>query len=191
MNPTTAAKSATADSPPADAVDLLTADHQKVESLFQEFSELDSSGAPIKAKAEVVREICSELAIHEQVENEVFFPAVRDVLRKEDVFKDAIIEQNDACEVVSELAELNPRDPFYSYRVRELGEEIKEHAEDEEIEFFPVVQAAAIDTRTLGTAVQARKEELEQHPNTNGSGESDRTGEAAEYRPQSEVVADR
>jgi hemerythrin superfamily protein len=165
MDPKTAAKF-----PPADAVDLLTADHQKVECLFQEFSELDSLGAPIKTKAKVVREICAELSVHEQVENEVFFPAVRDVLRKEDVFKDAVNGQADAGEVISELAELDPDDAFYGYRVRELGEEIKNHAEDEEIEVFPIVQAAAIDTQTLGTAVQARKEELDRQPNADGTG---------------------
>ena len=172
-------------SPPMDAVDLLTADHQKVETLFQEFAELDSSGAPTKTKAQVVREICAELTVHEQVEDEVFLPAVRDVLWKEDIFKDAVIEQNDASEVISELAELNPDDAFYGYRVRELGEEIKNHAEDEEVEVFPVVQAAAIDTQTLGAAVQARKEELERHPTADG------TGEALERRPQSQPVADR
>jgi hemerythrin superfamily protein len=180
MNPKSAFKS-----PPPDAVDLLTADHQKVECLFQQFNELDSSGASNKTKAKVVREICSELAIHEQVENEVFLPAVCDVLRKEDVLKDALIEQMDAGEVISELAELNPDDALYGYRVRELGEEIKDHAEDEEVEVFPVVQAAAIDTQTLGTAVQARKDELIRRPAANG------TGETLECWPESEAVADR
>jgi hypothetical protein len=60
-----------------DAVDLLKADHQKVKALFEQLDSITKQGASDTEKSALVAKIRDELSVHESVENEVFFPAVR------------------------------------------------------------------------------------------------------------------
>jgi len=56
-----------------DATHILAADHRKVEGLFEDFERASSASR----KASLAREICTELKIHAQVEEEIFYPALR------------------------------------------------------------------------------------------------------------------
>lgn len=58
--------------PEADAVDLLKADHRRVEALFAEFE-----SAPDRRKAAIIQEACTELTLHTLLEEEIFYPACR------------------------------------------------------------------------------------------------------------------
>jgi hemerythrin superfamily protein len=54
-----------------DATELLIADHKKVKALFEAFENADSSSK----KAQLVAQICKELEVHMQIEEEIFYPA--------------------------------------------------------------------------------------------------------------------
>lgn len=148
--------------PGTDAIEQLVADHQKVKGLFNEFETLKDSGST-QEKAALVEEICNELTVHETVENDVFFPAVRDVLRRKDVLEEATVEQEDAGDAIEALGALKPGEPGYDDKVADLGAQIAAHAADEEKDVFPKVARSEIDTKALGAEMAARKEEL-QHP---------------------------
>jgi hypothetical protein len=68
--PTTASKTAK-DSPPQDAIAMLTADHKKVKKLFSDFDKLKDKGGE-EEKAAIVEQICNELKIHTEIEEEIF-----------------------------------------------------------------------------------------------------------------------
>ena len=140
-----------------DAIDLLTADHEQVKGLFEDFSALSANGATPEAKQELVQAIVAKLEAHETVENDVFFPAVRDVLKKDDVLGVAAEEQVDAGEVISELGQLNAVDADYDAKVLAYGEQIREHAEEEEEAVFPQIKASSVDTETLGAEMLAHE----------------------------------
>jgi hemerythrin superfamily protein len=147
---------------PLDAVDQLIADHKLVKSQFDEFEGLKSSGASAEEKAALVGKICDELRVHEAVENEVFFPNVRNVLRKESLTLEVETEQEDATDAISHLGELKSSDPDFDEQVSKLGQQIAAHAAEEESDVFPSVKASNVDTAALGKEMRDRKAELSQ-----------------------------
>jgi hemerythrin superfamily protein len=146
---------------PKDAIDQLVADHQKVKGLFNQFENM-KDGTSNQEKSALVAKICDELTVHETVENEVFFPAVREVLRDKQVLKEATVEQEDAGDAIQALSELTPGEPGYEENVTDLGTQIAAHAAEEEKDVFPTVQRSGIDTEKLGAKMSTRKAQLKQ-----------------------------
>jgi len=71
------AKSHAKSGPNEDAITLLSADHTKVKQLFKEFQDLKEEDGSAEDKFELVTQICQELKIHTEIEEEIFYPAVR------------------------------------------------------------------------------------------------------------------
>jgi hemerythrin superfamily protein len=145
-----------------DAVELLKADHQKVKRLFDQLDTMTKRGVSDDEKAALVAKIRDELSVHESVENEVFFPAVREILRKKDVLQEATEDQEEAGDAIQALGDLKPGDAGYDKKLSELGYKIAAHAAEEERDVFPKVKKSNIDTEALGEKMNARKEELKQ-----------------------------
>jgi hemerythrin superfamily protein len=145
-----------------DAVDLLKADHQKVKKLFDQLDTITKQGASDTEKSALVAQIRDELSVHESVENEVFFPAVREILRKNDVLQEATEDQEEAGDAIQALGELSAGDPGFDKKLSELGSKIAAHAAEEESDVFPQVKKSNIDTEALGEKMTARKKELNQ-----------------------------
>ena len=68
-----------------DAIDLLDADHLAVHGLFQSYRELVRTSAPALKRRALAEEICMELTIHARLEEELFYPALRESLEDEDL----------------------------------------------------------------------------------------------------------
>ena len=145
---------------PTDAVDQLLADHQKVKGLFNQFEEIKDHASD-QEKGALVEKICDELSVHEAVENDVFFPAVREVLQRKDVLQEATDDQEDAGDAIQELSELTPGEPDYDRTVSQLGSRIAAHAAEEESDVFPKVQRSQVDTEALGAKMATHKSELQ------------------------------
>jgi hemerythrin superfamily protein len=145
-----------------DAVDLLKADHQKVKKLFDQLDAMTRQGVSNDEKGALVAKIRDELSVHESVENEVFFPAVREILRKKDVLREATEDQEEAGDAIQALGDLKPGEAGYDKKLRELGRKIAAHAAEEEKDVFPQVKNSNIDTKALGEKMTARKEDLKQ-----------------------------
>jgi hemerythrin superfamily protein len=152
------------------AVDLLKADHQKVRRLFDQLDAITKQGASDGEKSALVAKIRGELSIHESVENEVFFPAVREILRKKDVLQEATQDQEEAGDAIQALGDLKPGEAGYDKKLSELGTKIAAHAAEEERDVFPQVENSNIDTKTLAEKMSSRKEELEQAQGKSAAG---------------------
>ena len=154
----------------SDAISMLLADHKKVKKLFKDFDKLKESGAA-DDKQEIVMEICNELSIHAQLEEEIFYPAVRLAIDDDDLMDEAIIEHAGAKELIAQLEASDPSQPFYDAKVTVLGEEIDHHVEEEETEMFVKVKKSKLDLAELGEEMALRKEALmaEMEQSTKGS----------------------
>ncbi len=143
-----------------DAIVMLMADHKKVKTLFSQFQKLKEGGGE-EEKTSLVQQICTELKIHTQIEEEIFYPAVRKAIEDADLMDEALVEHAGAKELVAQLEEADPADDLYDAKVTVLGEQIDHHVKEEEGEMFPKAKKAKVDTESLGKAMTKRKQELQ------------------------------
>jgi hemerythrin-like domain-containing protein len=141
------------------AIELLTADHRKVEQLFEQFeSEKDDT----EAKTGIAERVCGELKVHAQVEEELFYPWLKENLDDDDqeMVAEATIEHQSAKDLIAKIEECDPDDEQYDALVKVLSEYIKHHVKEEEQEIFPKVASMADELNELGQEIAARKAEL-------------------------------
>ena len=143
---------------PHDAIAILEADHRKVEALFKEYEALGDRAVVTKKK--IADQICAELTVHAQVEEEVFYPAVRKPIKDGDLVDEAIVEHASAKELIAQISAMSPEEDLYDAKVKVLSELIEHHVGEEEDEMFPKVRKSGVDLIALGEAMLARKEEL-------------------------------
>lgn len=141
-----------------DALQLLAADHRKVEELFAEFEKASGDGR----KEKLAREICTELKIHTAIEEEIFYPALRGNI-EDDSLDEAYVEHDGAKVLINDIEAGGPDEQFYDAKVKVLQEQIEHHVKEEEKQhgnIFQQARAAEVDLEALGEQMAARKEEL-------------------------------
>ena len=146
---------------PQGAVAMLIADHKAVKALFAKFAALQSKRGSDKAKTEIVAAICSALTVHAQLEEELFYPAVRAAIDADDLMDEAQVEHASAKELIAQLSGMDPDDDLYDAKVTVLGEQIEHHVREEEGEMFPKAKRAKVDTIDLGLQMAKRREQLQ------------------------------
>ena len=143
----------------ADAIALLTADHKSVKAMFQAFEKIKDRKDSQDEKTELVQRICAELTVHATIEEEIFYPAVREAIDDEDLMNEAEVEHASAKDLIAQLESDSPNDERYDAKVTVLGEMIDHHVNEEENEMFPKARKA-IDVHEIGAELAARKAEL-------------------------------
>lgn len=152
--------------PDTDATHILAKDHRLVEQLFEQFEAAKGSDQ----KARLASQICTELKIHAQVEEEVFYPALKGKI-DEDLLKEAYVEHDGAKVLINDIEASGPDDEYFEAKVKVLSEEIKHHVKEEEKQhdnMFQQARAADIDLDALGEQLLARKQELKRQADAEG-----------------------
>ena len=145
-----------------DALDLLTADHNRVRGLFSQFKAAEEADKTAE-QAELAGKIVEELEIHTTIEEEIFYPAVHDLSSEiGDVVDEGLEEHHVAKTVIGELPSVEAGSDQWVAKVKVLIEAVEHHAEEEEDEMFPKVRSAtdASKREALGEKLEARKVEL-------------------------------
>lgn len=144
-----------------DALHVLSEDHKYVIDLFEEFESLkEDANADEEEKQLLVESACTELTIHAQVEEEIFYPAARDAIDDMALLDEAEVEHASARQLITELAAMQPDDDLYDAKFTVLGEYVKHHIQEEEKHLFPKLKKANIDLDELGEEIRQRKVEL-------------------------------
>lgn len=149
-----------------DAITLLKNDHKTVERLFKRFEKAEKADDD-DTKAEVVEEIVKELAVHAAIEEQVFYPAVREeVPDEEDMVLEGLEEHHIVKWTLSELADMTPDDERFDAKVTVLMESVRHHVEEEESELFPEVRKALGRKRLgeIGDALEQAKKTAPTRP---------------------------
>jgi hemerythrin superfamily protein len=111
-------------------------------------------------KKELVRQICIELSIHTKAEEELFYPAARQVIKDSELLDEADVEHAGAKELIQQLQTMNPSEDHYDAKVIVLQEYIDHHVKEEEGKIFPAVKKAKMDINALGEQIMHRKDDL-------------------------------
>ncbi|MEJ6009034.1 hemerythrin domain-containing protein [Novosphingobium aquae] len=147
-----------------DAIALLKNDHRTVEDLFEKFESARSG-----SKRALAEQICNELKIHATIEEEIFYPALRDKI-EDDTLNEAYVEHDGAKLLINDIMASND-DEMLEAKVKVLSEEIKHHVGEEEMRIegmFAQAREAGVDLAALRDELMARKESLMQTLKTEG-----------------------
>jgi len=145
------------------AITLLKADHHTVEQLFDDIT---STKARSK-KQSLIKKIIKELSIHAAIEEQVFYPAVRDAVHEAEAqVLEALEEHHIVKWVLSELEKMSPDDERFDAKVKVLCETVTRHVKEEEGKLFKMARETmnkkALDE--LGRALEAAKKVAPTHP---------------------------
>ncbi len=144
-----------------DATQILTADHKKVSKLFAEFEKIKDTDS--ERKQALVKMVCDELTVHAQIEEEIFYPAMREALKEkdEDLLDEAEVEHESLKRLIETLRSSDSDDHLYDANVKVLSEYVKHHVKEEQDEMFAKARKAkGVDLKQLGEELTARKMQL-------------------------------
>ena len=120
------------------ATDLLKKQHKNVKALFKKVEETEDG----RRRRQLMDEISNELKLHTRIEEEIFYPAVREIgTSKAEQMVDESFEEHHVVDLVlAELPNVNPEDERFAAKMTVLSELVEHHADEEEDEMFPMVE---------------------------------------------------
>ena len=142
------------------AMSMLAADHKAVSKLFKSYESTEER----QQKRSILQQICAALTAHAQLEEELFYPALRSGFDGEDaeLLDEAEVEHSTVKALVGALENAKPGDDLVDAKVKVLSEYVKHHVREEEDEIFPKAKKAKdVDFDALGERMQQRKQQLE------------------------------
>ena len=113
------------------------------------------------SKQKLALQICTELTKHTAVEEEIFYPAVRQAARgSAELVDEAVVEHASAKDLIAQLLQLDAGDALFDAKMKVLSEQVLHHVEEEEAEMFPKAVKAKLDMVELGIEMAQRKEDI-------------------------------
>ena len=143
-----------------DAVDLLHADHLGVKNLFMQYQQLCGAGAPDKEKRALAALICQALTVHTQLEEEIFYPELREAIPAGALLDRCEVQHDIAADLIAQILGMGPCDDLYDARVTVLGEHVEHHVRRERDEIFVMARNSRLDLRAMAHELNQRKVEL-------------------------------
>src|SRR5688500_14526877 len=140
------------------AISLLKADHDKVKKMLDEGESTTERG--IKTRTELFEELKAEMMIHERIEEEIFYPALKSHPKAKDIVLEGYEEHHVVDDIMGELEATDVSDETWGAKFKVMKENIEHHIEDEEGEMFKQARSV-FDTDELET-LGARMMELKQ-----------------------------
>ena len=142
---------------PPSAIDLLKTQHQDVKTLFKRIDKASTRAA----KTKLFDELAGNLAAHDAIEREIFYPACEKGMGMTDLLGEALVEHG-VVEFSLFQADQARKDKDFSFKCQVLSEIVEHHVKDEEEDFFPKVEKALgkEKLRELGARMQERFEQV-------------------------------
>jgi hemerythrin superfamily protein len=146
-----------------DACDLLDADHIAVKHLFVEYARLAMAApAAVAERQPLAARICAELTVHAQIEEEIFYPALREAIATPELLDEAQAEHQQAKELIAQIQSAKRAAPAVDDLVSELARAVEQHVKEERDHLFPKARSAeGLDLEALGARLQERQQELQ------------------------------
>ena len=146
---------------PADATDVLAAQHTVIRQLFANYRTLAGTmGVSADQRRDNAIDLCALLSIHLRVEDELFYPVARDALWDVALLEEAVADHAIVAELIDALASMPPHEARFGATMTILEEYVALHFKEEEGSIFPALRDAKVNLTELGALLQARHETL-------------------------------
>lgn len=143
-----------------DALKLLKQDHDEVKTMLSDLE--DTTERAEKTRTEGLATLKAELEVHESIEEEIFYPALKEHPKTKDLALEGYEEHHVVDMVMGEIEGIAPNDETWMAKFTVMKENLEHHIEEEEGEMFEQARKVFDDDELgkLGDRMQARKEEL-------------------------------
>jgi len=145
----------------SEIIEMLMEDHKRVKRAFREGERLTEQD-DTEALEQLVQQTCAELQVHATLEEELFYPAIREAIKDTDLLDEAEVEHASAKDLIAQLESMTAEDPKFAATFKVLGEYVKHHIKEEEGEMFEQLERARVQWEPLLQEIQQRREQLMQ-----------------------------
>ena len=144
-----------------DAMTLLKEDHQKVKKMLAELESTTERG--VKTREELFTKVKQELVVHEAIEEEIFYPALKDHPKTKEIALEGYEEHHVVDTVMAEIEGVAYDDEKWGAKFTVMKENLEHHIEEEEGEMFKQARQVFDDAELedLGNRMEMRKKELQ------------------------------
>jgi hypothetical protein len=145
--------------PTMDAIALLREDHANAKKLMTELEETTERG--VKTREQKWTKLLKELTIHENIEEEIFYPALAKHPQARDIVLEALEEHHLVDDIVEQLKDTPFDDEHWAAKFKVTKENVEHHIEEEETEMFKITRQVLTkeELEELGASMGARKAE--------------------------------
>jgi hemerythrin-like domain-containing protein len=142
-----------------DAISLLTEDHREVKRLLKELEGTTERAS--KGRKELFDRVKRELTVHEVIEEEIFYPTLKEHPKAKDIVLEGYEEHHVVDELMGELSELPVEDETWGAKAKVMKENVEHHIEEEEGDMFEKARQIfdKQELEDLGKAMADRKAE--------------------------------
>ncbi|TME35561.1 MAG: hemerythrin domain-containing protein [Chloroflexi bacterium] len=140
------------------AIDLLEDDHRKVKKMLAE-GEVTTERAEV-TRTDLYSTLRREMETHERIEEEIFYPALKQHPKAKDIVLEGFEEHHVVDEIMGDLGQTDVTDETWAAKFKVMKENIEHHIEEEEGEMFP--KARQVFDKDELEALGARMLELKQ-----------------------------
>jgi hypothetical protein len=139
------------------AIDLLERDHERMKALMTRATTANGE----ERREELLSELRSQLVAHERMEEEVFYPPLRDEKKTHDIVLEGYEEHHVADLILDELLETPADTDVWHAKMKVLKESIEHHIKEEEEEMFAKARKvlSEAELEELGTQMEAVRDE--------------------------------
>ena len=143
------------------ALSLLKRDHDEVKKMLATLDE--TTERAIKTRGETFTKLRSELDIHETIEEEIFYPALKDHPKTKDIALEGYEEHHVVDTVMGEMLDLEVSDETWTAKFTVMKENLEHHIEEEETEMFRQARQVfdEAELQELGSRMEVRKAQLQ------------------------------
>ena len=150
------------------AITMLEDDHREVKRMLDELE--PTTERAIKTRTELFESLKEALTVHEVIEEEIFYPALREHPKAKDIVLEAYEEHNVVDSILGELERLPVDDETWGAKAMVMIENLRHHIEEEEKEMFPTARKVfeADELTELGERMDARRQAAQRELATAG-----------------------
>jgi hypothetical protein len=143
-----------------DALKLLEDDHETVKGLLEDIE--PTTERAVKTREQLFTRLRRELEVHETIEEEIFYPALKEHPKAKDLVLEAYEEHNVVDMVMGEIEDVAYDDETWGAKFTVLKENLEHHIEEEETEMWKQARQVFDDEELdeLGDRMALRKDEL-------------------------------
>ncbi len=144
------------------AIELLEQDHRAVEKLLEQGD--GTTERATKTRPQLLERLKAELTVHEIIEEEIFYPALKEHPKAKELVLEAYEEHNVVDRIMADLETVSPEDETWGAKFTVMKENIEHHIEEEEAEMFEQARQVfdEAELEELGARMAARKEQAQQ-----------------------------